>query len=296
VIVSPAPGVVVDWTVLVCGAGLMGQGIAQTLAVAGHQVRLFEPERARAEAGLARVGTGLDRLVASGRLTVEEASAARQRVSVTPDLAAGVEGIDIVIEAIVEEEQAKSGLFRQLDVVAPVGAVLASNTSSLSIATLAAATRPARRGLVIGMHFFNPVPAMPLVEIIRGPDTSDATVDMVRALTESMAKTPVLSADRPGFIVNRALFPLLAEAMRELEEGVATATDIDTAARLGLGHPLGPLELADRIGLDVCLDILEVLAASLDEQRFRPPDVLRSLVAAGHLGRKTGEGFHRYPA
>ncbi|MCY7419369.1 MAG: 3-hydroxybutyryl-CoA dehydrogenase [Chloroflexi bacterium] len=292
---SPRPGVVNSRTVLVCGAGLMGQGIAQTLAVAGHAVRLFEPEHARAEAGLARIGNGLDRMVASGRLTVEQAETARQRVSVAPDLATAVEGIDIAIEAIVEEERAKRALFEELDGVAPLAAILASNTSSLSIATLVSATRRARRGLVIGMHFFSPVPSMPVVEIIRGPDTSDATVDLVRALAESMAKTPLMSADRPGFMVNRMLFPLLAEAMRELEEGVGSATDIDAAARLGLGHPMGPLELADRIGLDVCLSILEVLAEGIDGHRFRPPDVLRDILSAGHLGRKTGRGFHTYP-
>ncbi len=274
----------------------MGHGIAQTLALAGHGVRLFEPERARAEAGQARIATNLDRLVASGRLTPELAAEARSRMSIAPDLAAGVAGIDIAIEAVIEDAATKRILFAELDRLARPDAVLASNTSSLSIAALAGATRADRRSRVIGMHFFNPVPVMPLVEIIPGPDTSDATVGMVRGLAESMAKTPLLSADRPGFIVNRALFPLLAEAMRELEEGVATADDIDAAARLGLGHPLGPLALADRIGLDVCLGILEVLASTLDEHRFRPPDILRALVAAGHLGRKTGEGFHRYPA
>ncbi len=281
---------------LVCGAGQMGHGIAQALAVAGHDVRLFEPERARADAGQARVSAGLDRLVASGRLTNELASAARSRVSVAPDLAVGVSGVDIAIEAVTEDVATKRSLFAELDRISPRHTILASNTSSLSIASLATAVTVDRRSRVIGMHFFNPVPAMPLVEIVRGPDTSDATLELVRDLAESMAKTPLLSADRPGFVVNRALFPLLAEAMRELEEGVATAVDIDAAARLGLGHPLGPLELADRIGLDVCLSILEALASSLDQHRFRPPDVLRALVAAGHLGRKTGQGFHRYPA
>ncbi len=281
--------------VLVCGAGLMGHGIAQVLAVAGHQVRLYEPDIERAEAGLERIAGALQRAVAGGRLTDTERVGALSRLSVARDLADGSAGVDIAIEAIVEDEAAKSGLFRQLDMVAPGTAVLASNTSSLSIDRLAAAVRPDRRGSVIGMHFFSPVPAMPLVEVIRGPETTDATDALVLELVASMGKTALLSADRPGFIVNRMLFPLLAEAMRALQEGVASATDIDAGARLGLGHPMGPLELADRIGLDVCLSILEVLAEGIDGQRFAPPDVLRSRVAAGHLGRKTGRGFHDYP-
>jgi 3-hydroxybutyryl-CoA dehydrogenase len=281
---------------LVCGAGLMGHGIAQVVAVAGHDVRLYEPELARAEAGRARVAGNLEREVAAGRTTSEEAGAARARITPFDDLAAAAAGTDVVIEAIVEDEAAKRELFAALDAAAPPGAILASNTSSIPIAVLAAATTPARRRYVAGMHFFSPVPRMALVELIRGPDTSDATEAAIRALAGDLGKEVIVSLDRPGFLVNRMLMPFLTEAMRALEEGVGSAADIDTGARLGLGHPMGPLALADHIGLDVCLRIMEVLRSGLEDERFEPPASLRSLVAAGHLGRKTGRGFHEHPA
>lgn len=281
-------------TILVCGVGRMGQGIGQVLATAGHRVRLFEPDRARAVAGCTAIEASLQRAVDRGRLADAERAEAAARLEISRTLAAGAADADLVIEAVIEDEHVKRRLFVDLDAVSPTRTVLASNTSSIPIAHLAEAVRAVRRPLVIGMHFFNPVPAMPLIEVIPGPETDPRAESLAREIAADLGKTLVLSADRPGFIVNRMLFPLLAEAMRELEEGVASPADIDAGARLGLGHPMGPLELADLIGLDVCLRILEVLADGLEPARFEPPGVLRELVAAGHLGRKSGRGFHEY--
>jgi len=282
-------------TVVVCGAGMMGHGIAQVLAAAGATVRLYEPELGRAEAGLARIAGNLDRAVAKGRLDAEARVATLARVTATDDLAAAAAGVDLAVEAIVEDEAAKRSLFSVLDAAAPPEAILASNTSSIPIARLAAAVAPGRRSRVVGMHFFSPVPVMPLVELIRGADTDDVTEAAIRAVTADLGKQLIVSRDRPGFIVNRILMPFLAEAMLALAEGLGTADDIDTGAKVGLGHPMGPLELADFIGLDVCLHIMEVLADGLDDPRHGPPPNLRALVAAGHLGQKAGQGFHRYP-
>jgi len=284
-----------DRTVIVCGAGLMGHGIAQVLAASGATVRLYEPDRTRSEAGLARIAGNLERAVAKGRLAEAERTTILDRISVVDDLVAAGAGVDLAVEAIVEDESAKRALFAGLDAVAPPHAVLATNTSSIPITRLAAAVTPERRPRVVGMHFFSPVPVMPLVELIRGAETDDATEAYVRALTADLGKRLIVSRDRPGFIVNRILMPFLAEAMLALAEGLGTAQDIDTGAKAGLGHPMGPLELADLIGLDVCLHIMEVLAEGLDDARYAPPANLRALVAAGRLGQKSGEGFHRYP-
>jgi 3-hydroxybutyryl-CoA dehydrogenase len=284
-----------DRTVMVAGAGLMGHGIAQVLVGAGAEVRLYEPELGRAEAGLARIAGNLDRAVAKGRLDAAGREAVLARIVTTDDLAAAAAGSDLAVEAIVEDEAAKRALFAALDTAAPPAAILASNTSSIPIERLAEAVRPARRARVAGMHFFSPVPVMPLVELIRGADTDDATEAAVRAVAWELGKQVIVSRDRPGFIVNRILMPFLKEAMLALEEGVGSAADIDTGARVGLAHPMGPLELADFIGLDVCLHIMEVLADGLDDPRHAPPRILRDLVAAGHLGQKSGQGFHRYP-
>ena len=189
----------------------------------------------------------------------------------------------------------KSRLWADLDARAPRDAIFATNTSSISIDQLAAAVGPERRRAFVGMHFFSPVPVMPLVEIVPGHSTEPVTLDAIRALAGELGKQVIVSADRPGFIVNRVLMPLLAEAMRAYEEGVATADDIDTGAKVGLNHPMGPLELADFIGLDVCLGILRVLEEGIGGTQFRPPAVLERLVAEGHLGQKTGQGFYRYP-
>ncbi len=276
------------------GAGLMGHGIAQVLAAAGRTVDLYEPDLARAEAGRARIAGNLDRAVAKGRL---DAAAGREilgRIAATDRLAAVAEA-DLVVEAIFEDEVAKRELWAGVDALAPGRAIFATNTSSISIDRLAESLAPARRPAFCGMHFFSPVPVMPLVELIRGSETDDATTEAVRALAADLGKQVIVSADRPGFIVNRILMPLLAEAMRALEEGIGTAEDIDTGARVGLNHPMGPLALADFIGLDVVLGIMRVLHADLDDERFRPPRVLEDLVAAGRLGQKTGAGFFAYP-
>jgi 3-hydroxybutyryl-CoA dehydrogenase len=278
----------------VAGAGLMGHGIAQVLATAGRTVDLYEPDLTRAEAGRARIAGNLDRAVAKGRLDATARQEILDRIAATDRIAAAAEA-DLILEAIFEDEDAKRGLWAELDGLAPGRAIFASNTSSISIDRLAAALAPGRRPAFCGMHFFSPVPVMPLVELIRGSATDDATTDAVRALAADLGKQVIVSADRPGFIVNRILMPLLAEAMRALEEGIGTAEDIDTGARVGLNHPMGPLALADFIGLDVVLGIMRVLHADLGDARFRPPRVLEELVAAGKLGQKTGAGFFIYP-
>jgi 3-hydroxybutyryl-CoA dehydrogenase len=280
---------------LVAGAGLMGHGIAQVLAGIGVEVALYEPDRARADAGRERIAGNLDRAVTKGRLDERERDAILARVRPTEDITS-VNDADIVVEAVFEDPDVKTRLWADLDRRAPDRAIFASNTSSISIDRLAASVSAARQTRFIGMHFFSPVPVMPLVELIRGSATDDATAGAVRALAERMGKQVIVSADRPGFIVNRTLMPLLAEAMRAYEEGLGTAEDIDTGARVGLNHPMGPLRLADFIGLDVVLGIMRVLHEGLGQEQFRPPHVLEELVAAGHLGEKSGQGFHRYPA
>jgi 3-hydroxybutyryl-CoA dehydrogenase len=280
--------------VFVAGAGLMGHGIAQVHAAVGKTVTLYEPELARADAGLARIAGNLERAVARGKIGTGDRDEILARVFVTSDLAAAGDS-DLVVEAVFEDEAVKTALWAALDAVAPPGAVFATNTSSISIDRLAAAVSEARRARFVGVHFFSPVPVMPLVELIRGSATSDETAAVVRSLATELGKQVIVSADRPGFIVNRILMPLLAEAMRACEEGLGTAEDIDTGARVGLNHPMGPLALADFIGLDVCLGIMRVLHEGLGQPQFEPPQVLVNLVEAGHLGQKTGRGFHAYP-
>jgi 3-hydroxybutyryl-CoA dehydrogenase len=280
--------------VFVAGAGLMGHGVGQVHAAIGMEVTLYEPELARAQAGRDRIAGNLDRAVAKGKLDQAARDDILGRVSATSDLDA-VRDADIVIEAVFEDVKVKQDLWREIDSRASADAIFASNTSSISIDQLASAVSPARRERFVGMHFFSPVPAMPLVELIRGEATTDATETAIRELTDALGKKLIVSADKPGFIVNRILMPLLAEAMRTLEEGTGTADDIDTGAKVGLNHPMGPLELADFIGLDVCLNVMKVLHEGIGGEHFRPPKVLEDLVAAGHLGQKTGRGFHTYP-
>ncbi len=280
--------------VFVAGAGLMGHGIAQVHAAIGKQVTLYEPEIERARAGRDRIAGNLERAVAKGRLSEEERPAILARISPTDRLDA-VADADLVVEAVFEDVDVKTGLWRELDVRAPGRAIFATNTSSISIDRLAQALAPTRRSAFVGMHFFSPVPVMPLIELIRGAATSDETEAAIRGLAAELGKQVIVSADRPGFIVNRILMPLLAEAMRAYEEKLGTAEDIDTGARVGLNHPMGPLELADFIGLDVCLGVMKVLHEGLGGEQFRPPQVLVDLVAAGHLGQKTGRGFYTYP-
>ncbi len=281
--------------VLVCGAGLMGHGIAQVMAAAGHRVTLYEPETARAEAGRARIGANLERSVAKARITDQERRDQLGRIAVATSLAEAARGAELAIEAVFEDEKVKRALFAEMAASAPQSAVLASNTSSISITRLAAALPESRRARFVGMHFFSPVPVMPLIELIRGAETDDATEAYVRDVAAELQKQVIVSRDRPGFIVNRILMPYLGEAMRAYEEGLGTAEAIDTGAKVGLNHPMGPLELADFIGLDVCLHIMEVLHDGFGAPHMAPPPVLRQMVDAGHLGQKTGRGFYTYP-
>ena len=280
--------------VFVAGAGLMGHGIGQVHAAIGKEVMLYEPDAARAGAGKQRIAGNLERAVAKGKLSSEERDAILARVATSSDLATA-RTADLVIEAVFEDLEVKRKLWSSLDEVAPERTIFASNTSSISIDALADAVSPGRRTRFVGMHFFSPVPVMPLVELIRGSATTDATEASIRELTEALGKKLIVSADRPGFIVNRILMPFLAEAMRAYEEGTGSADDIDTGARVGLNHPMGPLELADFIGLDVCLNVMRVLHEGIGGEHFKPPAVLERLVAEGHLGQKTGRGFHAYP-
>jgi 3-hydroxybutyryl-CoA dehydrogenase len=280
--------------VFVAGAGLMGHGIAQVHAAAGKQVALYEPDLARAAAGRDRIAGNLDRAVAKSRLHATDRDAILGRIAATDTLEAAADA-DLVVEAVFEDVDVKTRLWADLDRVAPPGALFGTNTSSISIDQLAGAVGQPRRPRFVGVHFFSPVPVMPLIELIRGTATADTTEAAVRVLAAELGKQVIVSADRPGFIVNRMLMPLLGEAMRTFEEGTGTADDIDTGARIGLNHPMGPLELADFIGLDVVLGIMQVLHEGLGRAQFEPPAVLERLVAEGHLGQKTGRGFHTYP-
>jgi 3-hydroxybutyryl-CoA dehydrogenase len=273
----------------VVGAGQMGRGIAQVAAAAGIEVTIADATAALAQKGCAELHAQLARLGAKGKLPA--ASEIAGRVRPAGQLAELAE-VDFVVEAAVEERAAKEAIFAALDRVCRPGVILASNTSSISITALAASTRRPER--VMGMHFMNPVPLMKLVELIRGLATSDETSAETRALAERLGKTTVESRDIPGFIVNRVLMPLVNEAVFALYEGVASAEDIDKAIQLGLNHPMGPLALADLIGLDTTLAILGVLHRELGEDKYRPCPLLRQYVAAGWLGRKSGRGFHRY--
>ena len=272
----------------------MGHGIAQVLAATGREVALYEPDVARAVAGRDRIGANLQRAVDRRRLRAAERDAILGRVSATDSLALASDA-GLVVEAVFEDVDVKTRLWRDLDALAPADAIFATNTSSIAIDRLAAAVGAPRRRRFVGMHFFSPVPVMPLIELIRGSATSDETEATVRRLAAEMGKQVIVSADRPGFIVNRILMPYLAEAMRAYADGLGTAEDIDTGARVGLNHPIGPLELADFIGLDVCLGIMRVLHEGFGTEQFAPPAVLVELVEAGHLGQKTGRGFHTYP-
>ncbi len=291
--------------VFVAGAGLMGHGIAQVHAVIGKRVTLYEPDLSRAVAGRERIAGNLDRAIAKGQLD-GAARAAALALIVPTDRLADVAAADLVVEAVFEDVGVKQALWAEIDRYARPDAIYASNTSSIAIATLASAVGEAHRSRFVGMHFFSPVPVMRLVELIRSSATDDPTEVAIRGLVGEMeahsrerdgAKpwVVIVSADRPGFIVNRILMPFLAEAMLALEEQLGTADDIDTGAKRGLNHPMGPLELADFIGLDVCLGVMRVLHAGLADERFAPPRILDELVAAGHLGQKTGRGFHTYP-
>lgn len=279
--------------VAVIGAGTMGNGIAQTAATAGYAVTMIDVVPAALERGLATIHKSLGKLAEKGKLPAgQSADAVRARIATAGALDAAAEA-DVVIEAATENLALKKKIFADADRVARRATLLASNTSSISITELAAAT--SRPTLVVGMHFMNPVPMMPLVEVVRGLQSSPAAVEATVAHASRMGKTPVVVNDSPGFVSNRILMPMINEAVYCLEEGVGDAAAIDTIMKLGMAHPMGPLALADLIGLDVCLFILEVLHRDLGDPKYRPCPLLRRKVAAGHLGRKSGRGFHEYP-
>ncbi|MDE2002225.1 MAG: 3-hydroxybutyryl-CoA dehydrogenase [Betaproteobacteria bacterium] len=275
----------------VIGAGTMGNGIAQACAMAGIDVVMIDVAHDAIARGLASIEASLSRLQKKDRITAEAARAALARVHGATD-DAELEGAGLIVEAATESLELKLRILRRADEIADAGTILASNTSSISITALAAVVRAPDRFL--GMHFFNPVPMMALVELIRGLQTSEATVAAARAFAERLGKTPIVVKNSPGFAVNRILCPMINEAIFALQEGLASAEDIDNGMRLGCNHPIGPLALADMIGLDVMLAVMNVFYADFNDPKYRPAPLLKEMVAAGYLGRKAGRGFYRY--
>ncbi|MGI6468036.1 MAG: 3-hydroxybutyryl-CoA dehydrogenase [Syntrophomonadaceae bacterium] len=277
--------------IMVLGAGTMGAGIVQVAAQSGYTVVVRDIKQEFVDRGIAGIDKLLSKNVDKGKMSAEDKAAVMGRISGTVDMAAAAD-CDLVIEAALEDMEIKKAIFKELDEICKPEAILATNTSALSVTEIAAATKRADK--VIGMHFFNPVPAMKLVEIIRGADTSQATFDTIKDLAIKLGKAPVEINEAPGFVVNRLLIPMLNEGMYALMEGVANAEDIDTSMRFGAGHPMGPLALADMIGLDICLKIMETLYREFGDPKYRPCPLLVKYVRAGKLGRKTGEGFFKY--
>lgn len=277
--------------IMVLGAGTMGAGIAQVLASAGYEIFLRDIEEKYVEKGLHIIDKNLSRLVKKEKIDENEKNRVLNRITGIVDLSDGKE-VDVVIEAAIENLEIKKKIFRELDEICKSNAIFASNTSSLSITALAAATK--RPDKVIGMHFFNPVPVMKLIEIIKGAATSEETVETINRISKNIDKNPILVNEAPGFVVNRILVPMINEAAYLLMECVAEAEEIDEAMKYGANHPIGPLALADLIGLDVCLSVMEVLHCEFGDDKYRPCPLLRKMVRAGFLGRKTNRGFYIY--
>ncbi|MGB0941596.1 MAG: 3-hydroxybutyryl-CoA dehydrogenase [Marinomonas sp.] len=275
----------------VVGAGQMGAGIAQVCAQAGYQVIMFDLNGEALEKALSDIAASLQRLIKKEKLTIDEMQVCLANISASTELSSMAQA-DLVIEAASEQESIKQSIFRQLDDICHPDAILATNTSSISITRLAAVTK--RPSNVVGMHFMNPVPVMALVEVIRGLQIQDAVFDQVTKVAKEIGKTPVDVKDSPGFVANRILLPMINEGIFCLHEGLAKAEDIDEVMKLGMSHPMGPLALADLIGLDTCLSIMQVLYTSFNDSKYRPCPLLVKMVDAGYLGRKTGRGFYTY--
>ena len=281
-------------TISVIGAGTMGNGIAHVFAQNGFTVNLVDVSAAQLEKAIATIGKNLDRQVAKEIISEEQKKIAFANITTVSDITTGVQNAQLVVEAATENTELKLKIFRQIDEAAPAGCILATNTSSISITKIAAVTK--RPEMVIGMHFMNPVPVMKLVEIINGYATKKEVTDTIVELTKQLSKIPCVVNDYPGFIANRILMPMINEAMYSLYEGVAGVEEIDTVMKLGMAHPMGPLQLADFIGLDVCLSILKVLQDGFGNQKYAPCPLLVNMVMAGKLGVKSGEGFYSYIA
>jgi len=281
-------------TIAVIGAGTMGNGIAHVFAQTGFKVTIIDISQQQLEKAVATISKNLDRQIAKGSLTEDQKRSALGNLSTATAMAEGVKNADLVIEAATENTDLKLKIFQQLDEIAPAGCILATNTSSISITKIASATKRAEQ--VIGMHFMNPVPVMKLVEIINGYSTSKEVTQQIVDLSKTLGKVPCVVNDYPGFIANRILMPMINEAIYSLYEGVAGVEEIDTVMKLGMAHPMGPLQLADFIGLDVCLSILNVLYQGFGNQKYAPCPLLVNMVTAGFKGVKTGEGFYKYKA